>query len=165
MGRSRKKKWKRQDAVKQQSELEDQLTKFRGPYGCLYKFLLQPDANELYKHRMDVDAPKCSNTPDTSSTSSIDQTSDDSSMSSTEEQEVKKPRNVTVNININAEDLQKKKKPSKTKKTSKKKKAPVIVEDASDSECEDEFADIYHNRRPTSTWIEPVESFNVKTFR
>merc|ERR1712232_1045981 len=136
----------------------------RGPDGCLYKFLLQPDENESDKYRMDVDAPKC-NTPDTSSTSSIDQTSDDSSMSSTEEQEVKKPRNVTVNININAQDLQKKKKSSNTKKTSKKKKAPVIVEDASDSECEDEFADVYHNRRPTSTWIEPVESFNVKTFR
>merc|ERR1711976_804754 len=56
----------------------------RGPDACLYKFLLQPDENELDKHRMDVDAPKCSNTPDTSSTSSIDQTSDDSSMSSTE---------------------------------------------------------------------------------
>merc|ERR1712170_233125 len=137
----------------------------RGPDGCLYKFLLQPNENESDKYRMDVDAPKCSNTPDTSSTSSIDQTSDDSSMSSTEEQEVKKPTNVTVNININAKDLRKKKKPSKTKKTSKKKKTPVIVEDASDSECGDEFADIYHNRRPTSTSIEPVESFNVKTFR
>eukprot|EP01083_Nonionella_stella_P124560 376208_1 len=32
------------------------------------------------------------------------------------------------------------------------------VEDASDSECEDEFSDIWHNRRPQSgRWIEPVE--------
>merc|ERR1712170_114460 len=51
----------------------------RGPDGCLYKFLLQPNENESYKYSMDVDAPKCSNTPDTSSTSSIDQTSYDSS--------------------------------------------------------------------------------------
>lgn len=33
------------------------------------------------------------------------------------------------------------------------------VEDASDSECEDEFKDTWHNRRPQpGKWIEPVES-------
>jgi len=37
---------------------------------------------------------------------------------------------------------------------------PVQVEDASDSECEDEFSDYIRNRRPKDgEWIEPVEAF------
>jgi len=37
---------------------------------------------------------------------------------------------------------------------------PVQVEDASDSECEDEFSDYIRNRRPKDgEWIEPVEVF------
>merc|ERR1711874_590496 len=59
---------------------------------------------------------------------------------------------------------------SKTKtpmKKHKKKKGKIIktsvligeVEDASDSECEEEFKDCWHNRRPQpGEWIEPVEN-------
>lgn len=62
-----------------------------------------------------------------------------------------------------------KKKKKKNDKVAMKKSSILIgdVEDASDSECEDEFRDYFHNRRPTTpgTWIEPVEGFGVKTFR
>ena len=55
--------------------------------------------------------------------------------------------------------------------TAQKKKNPIVsireslplhvqVEDASDSECEDEFSDYIRNRRPRDgEWIEPVEAF------
>jgi len=34
----------------------------------------------------------------------------------------------------------------------------VLVEDVSDSECEDEYNDYIHNRRPQAgEWIEPIE--------
>lgn len=40
----------------------------------------------------------------------------------------------------------------------KKNRILVEVEDASDSECEDEFSDYFRNRRPSmGEWIEPVE--------
>lgn len=39
---------------------------------------------------------------------------------------------------------------------------PVQVEDASDSECEDEFSEYIRNRRPRDgEWIEPVEIFHA----
>lgn len=39
------------------------------------------------------------------------------------------------------------------------------VEDASDSECEDEYSDYIHNRRPAKgQWIEPVESIQTIVF-
>lgn len=56
---------------------------------------------------------------------------------------------------------------SKQKKKKSKKKATVVkssilvgeVEDASDSECEEEHNDYSHNRRPSpGEWIEPVEA-------
>jgi len=38
-----------------------------------------------------------------------------------------------------------------------------VVEDASDSECEDEFRDYFHNRRPKAgEWIEPVDGIDIK---
>merc|ERR1712007_15734 len=44
------------------------------------------------------------------------------------------------------------------KNVSKKNRILVEVEDASDSECEDEFSDYFRNRRPSmGEWIEPVE--------
>jgi hypothetical protein len=51
------------------------------------------------------------------------------------------------------------------KKKKKKRQSSKIliggVEDASDSECEDEYKDFWHTRRPEHSWIEPVEFFNV----
>ncbi len=42
------------------------------------------------------------------------------------------------------------------------KKPTVMVEDASDSECEDEFKSYIRNRRPRDgEWIEPVEAFKL----
>lgn len=39
-----------------------------------------------------------------------------------------------------------------------------VVEDASDSEREDEFRDYFHNRRPKSgEWIEPVDGIDIKS--
>jgi hypothetical protein len=46
------------------------------------------------------------------------------------------------------------------KQKSGKKRVTVIVEDASDSETEDEFKSVWRNRRPSpGEWIEPVEDF------
>lgn len=50
------------------------------------------------------------------------------------------------------------------KKTKKLPSSSVLVgdvEDASDSECEDEYKDYWHTRRPEHGWIEPVEFFNL----
>lgn len=50
------------------------------------------------------------------------------------------------------------------KKKKKKRQSSILiggVEDASDSECEDEYKDFWHTRRPEHSWIEPVEFFNV----
>jgi hypothetical protein len=45
-------------------------------------------------------------------------------------------------------------------KKSKRKKITVIVEDASDSEYEDEYKSPFRNRRPSpGQWMEPVEQF------
>jgi hypothetical protein len=66
-----------------------------------------------------------------------------------------------------------KKKAKKSKNSKKKKKMKKInlsssesvlvgdVEDASDSECEDEYKDYWHTRRPEHGWIEPVDFFNL----
>ncbi|KAG7364532.1 hypothetical protein IV203_037734 [Nitzschia inconspicua] len=52
------------------------------------------------------------------------------------------------------------KKDKKSKNGKKKKKITVIVEDASDSEYEDEFKSPWRNRRPSpGEWMEPVEHF------
>jgi hypothetical protein len=52
-----------------------------------------------------------------------------------------------------------KKKENKGKKK-KKNKITIVVEDASDSEYEDEFQSPWRNRRPSpGQWMEPVESF------
>merc|ERR1711976_1085159 len=46
----------------------------------------------------------------------------------------------------------------KDKKT--KKQSSIEVEDASYSECDEEYNDCWHNRRPQAgEWIEPVEGF------
>lgn len=47
------------------------------------------------------------------------------------------------------------------KKSSQKRRVTVIVEDASDSECESEFDSPWRNRRPSpgESWLEPVEAF------
>jgi hypothetical protein len=90
-------------------------------------------------------------------------------------------KNVTFNININRGNEKEDSidvstsKPTKVNKQSSKKKGkkPSLnscsiaigeVEDASDSECEDEFGDYFHNRRPTTPgmWIEPVEGLNAR---
>lgn len=58
-----------------------------------------------------------------------------------------------------------KKSMKKTKKKMNNRSSILIggVEDASDSEYEDEFKDFWHNRRPEKSWIEPVEFFNLKS--
>merc|ERR1712014_416966 len=46
------------------------------------------------------------------------------------------------------------------KHSSRKRRVTVIVEDASDSECEDEFDSPWRNRRPSpGQWMEPVEPY------
>merc|ERR1739841_308045 len=47
------------------------------------------------------------------------------------------------------------------KSSSQKRRITVIVEDASDSECENEFDSPWRNRRPSpgESWLEPVEAF------
>jgi hypothetical protein len=57
-------------------------------------------------------------------------------------------------------------KQSKKEKISKK-RMPIIVEDASENESEDdEFHSVWHNRRPSAgEWMEPVENvenLNIK---
>lgn len=48
-----------------------------------------------------------------------------------------------------------------TKKKTKK-QSSIEVEDASDSECDEEYNDCWHNRRPQAgEWIEPVEGFRT----
>lgn len=50
------------------------------------------------------------------------------------------------------------------KKKKKKRQSSIIiggVEDASDSECEDEYKDFWHTRRPEHSWIEPVDFYNI----
>ena len=58
-----------------------------------------------------------------------------------------------------------KKSMKKTKKKANNRSSILIggVEDASDSEYEDEFNDFWHNRRPEKSWIEPVEFFNLNS--
>merc|ERR1719222_1021528 len=48
------------------------------------------------------------------------------------------------------------------KNSSQKRRITVIVEDASDSECESEFDSPWRNRRPSpgESWLEPVEAFH-----
>lgn len=139
----------------------------QGPDGCLYRILLQRpthcqnEADKVHMRHIPSDASLSSES--SAKTESVDERSD-------EEKEVKeKPifKNVTFNININDSDGKEVTNADAKKKSRKKssKKAKVVVEDASDSECEDAFGDYFHNRRPTTTWIEPVEGLNVKTFR
>ena len=59
-----------------------------------------------------------------------------------------------------------KKSMKKSKKKANNRSSILIggVEDASDSEYEDdEFKDFWHNRRPEKSWIEPVEFFNLNS--
>jgi hypothetical protein len=51
-------------------------------------------------------------------------------------------------------------KPKLPRKKSKK-RVTILVEDASDSESEDEFKSVWRNRRPSpGEWIEPIENFD-----
>lgn len=64
------------------------------------------------------------------------------------------------NINMNNEDNDKNAKKKKIIPRKRPKSSILLgdVEDASDSECEDEFNDYMHTRRPADgQWIEPVE--------
>merc|ERR1719343_839774 len=67
-----------------------------------------------------------------------------------------------VEKKVEAPTKHKKKKRSKNGKK-KKKKITVIVEDASDSEYDDEFNSPWRNRRPSpGQWMEPVEVENFQ---
>lgn len=56
-------------------------------------------------------------------------------------------------------------KPAEVKVAPKAVRKPlIVVEDASDSECEDEFKSYIRNRRPSDgEWMEPVDAFRTKT--
>ena len=66
----------------------------------------------------------------------------------------------TIPIKVRSTSAGKKKKRMSAKKGKKKQKIVITVEDASDSEYEDDFASPWRNRRPGpgESWIEPVQS-------
>ena len=161
----------------------------RGKDGRLYRILMNP-SDECHRNRhedrgtcLDTKYEQPSAAPileeDSPSSASSMVTSDPSGSAKKKEKPVFK--NVTFNININQHGNEKEdsidssaSKPTKVKKHSSRKKekkpssnrCPIVVgevEDASDSECEDEFGDYFHNRRPTTPgmWIEPVEGLNA----
>jgi hypothetical protein len=78
------------------------------------------------------------------------------------------PISVTKTVNVDSNDdrevvvtkLNTKKEKKSTEGKKKKTKITVIVEDASDSEYEDDFKSLWRNRRPSpGQWMEPVENF------
>jgi hypothetical protein len=161
----------------------------RSKDGRLYRILMNP-SDECHRNHHE-DRGTCLNTKyeqpsaapileeDSPSSASSMATSDPSASAKRNEKPVFK--NVTFNISINQHGNEKEdsidsspSKPRKVKKHSSRKKekkpssnrCPIIVgevEDASDSECEDEFGDYFHNRRPATPgmWIEPVEGLNA----
>jgi len=157
-----------------------------GPDGCLYRILMNPSDECNCNHE---DRGTCLDATYEPSAAPIFEEESPSSASSmvtsvpsvsAEKKDAPVFKNVTFNISINHGDekedfIDNTSKPTKAKKRSSKKKEKksslkschiVIgeVEDASDSECEDEFGDYFHNRRPTTPgmWIEPVEGLNAR---
>lgn len=71
-------------------------------------------------------------------------------------------------INVNNEQNDKKERNKKVRKYSQSSILLGDVEDASDSECEDEFNDFMHTRRPApGQWIEPIEcsTYSAQIFK
>ena len=141
----------------------------RGPDGYLYRVILDDETSismhEQPRHQMQVkEQPKRrEEIPHSMETESMYSTS----TSSTNYHDAIGDENATVRIsNKVAGDskMQKvhKKKPRKNSKKGRKKnrkKITITVEDASDSEYDDDFSSPLRNRRPGpgESWIEPVE--------
>lgn len=143
----------------------------RGPDGYLYRVILDNDiasdeesVHEQPRHQMQVQQqPKHrKEDPQPMETESMHSTS----TSSTIYHDAIDDENTTVRIsNKSVGDKTQKVHKKKSRKNSKKgrkksrKKITITVEDASDSEYDDDFSSPWRNRRPGpgESWIEPVE--------
>lgn len=122
--------------------MEEEL--IQGLDGRLYR-VLRPNSSKTNPFNIDVTRSQANN--------------------QTDDQELFHP-----NLNITEKNSKKSNAKTPSKKNKKKRgkvfKSSVLigeVEDASDSECEEEFKDCWHTRRPqTGEWIEPVENMKSK---
>jgi hypothetical protein len=152
----------------------------RGPDGNLYRVLFDDNDTEKTKPRNNTTRGSANNFVNIEDASSYDEfPSRDKKVFLTADMTGSPPsrsvyppvRNVTLhdcfNVNKNIDNQEKRLKAKKEDRRKSVPKSKILigdVEDASDSECEDNFNDYWHTRRPRpGEWIEPVDFIDPKT--
>lgn len=136
----------------------------RGPDGYLYRVILDDDTSSddepaCQAHQQAQQQQQVHNRKEKPVTQPIETESVHSaSTSSTVYHDATDDENTTVRI---SNKTGKSKVQKLRKKKSRKKKITITVEDASDSEYDDDFSSPWRNRRPGpgESWIEPVELY------
>jgi hypothetical protein len=133
----------------------------QGPNGRSYRINMGHARPERPTSKAPVDKENCRRTPrDEPVVVARRGSSERAAPNVVEEQpESNKPVPTTNRVDVGAPQHYLPKQSKKEKKS--KKRMTMIVEDASESEAEDdEFHSVWHNRRPSAgEWMEPVENF------
>lgn len=145
-----------------EKKMQPRTTVVRGPDGYLYRIILDDDTSSddepAYRQAQQVHKKEKPQAMDTESVHSA-------STSSTIYHDAIGDENTTVRISNKTGRSKTQKLHKKPRKNSKgrkkKKKITITVEDASDSEYDDDFSSPWRNRRPGpgESWIEPVEKY------
>ena len=129
----------------------------RGPDGRLYRInmnSLRPQQEERRTTKLRSSSAKKENVAPTKAVASKKSVEDDDSVGS------RKIPIKSLNGSSQRPALVPKRSLSKKDRKKSKQRVTILVEDASDSETEDDYQSVWRNRRPSpGEWIEPVEDY------